>query len=43
MGLTDFLAPDVTCALTGFSGFGAGIVDLNTANELGNKRCVTNF
>jgi hypothetical protein len=43
MGLTDFLAPDVTCALTGFFGFGAGMMDLYTANELGNKRCVTNF
>jgi hypothetical protein len=43
MGLTDFLAPDLACALTGFFGFGAGMMDLSTANELGNKRCVTNF
>jgi hypothetical protein len=43
MGLTDLAAPDLTCALTGFFGFGAGMMDLRTANELGNKRCVTNF
>jgi hypothetical protein len=42
-GLTDLAAPDLACALTGFFGFGAGMMDLRTANELGNKRCVTNF
>jgi hypothetical protein len=31
-GFTDFLTPEVACALTGFFGFGAGMLDLNTSN-----------
>jgi hypothetical protein len=42
-GLTDFLAPEGACALTGFFGFGAGMMNLNTASEHGKKRCATNF
>jgi hypothetical protein len=36
-GLMDFLAPEGACALTGFFGFGAGMMNLNTANEHGKK------